>query len=164
MSAVERGNSKLLMICIHWFSKILFAILRKERDRECFWCLGGSFLFAAMNALHNCNALLYAMIVCIVCMKMVQKLAGQSGHLPALFLLDQARKSYDCQAKTSYSLCNFDKNSAKRGQYYVISDPKLTQSQVYIGIASNYLLGKNYWSLRFFGLQLIIYFRFLDDI
>ena len=63
---MERGNSKLLMICIHWFSKILFAILRKERDRECFWCLGGSFLFAPMNALHNCNAL-YVCYDCMYC-------------------------------------------------------------------------------------------------
>ena len=34
------------------------------------------------------------------------------------------RRSYNCQSKTSYLLCNFDRNSAKRGQYYVIRDPK----------------------------------------
>ena len=83
--------------------------------------------FVCTNKCINCNVLLYAMIVC---RKMVQKLAGQDGHLPTLFLLDQARKSYDCQSKTSYSLCNFDKNSAKRGQYYVISDLKLTQLEL----------------------------------
>ena len=41
--------------------------------------------------------------------------------------------------------CNFDKNSAKRGQYYLTRDPKSLPRSRYMcnGIGSNYLFGEN---------------------